>query len=234
MNEVITKETIKRLVKDVREIVNNPLTQHGIHYIHDDTNMLKGQALIIGPSETPYENGYYLFDIDYPSNYPHSPPKFTYYTNDGVTRFNPNLYKSGKVCISILNTWQGEQWTACLTISTTLLAICTTLNNNPLLNEPGVGKEHKDINKYTKIIEYKNYEVAICDMICNKNIKKNFKGLHHIMKENFIKNYNDIMKTFESRKIKTQILSTGLYSMTSKIDYDTTEERLKSIYEKLK
>lgn len=234
MNEVITKETIKRLVKDVREIINNPLTQHGIHYIHDDTNMLKGQALIIGPSETPYENGYYLFDIDYPSNYPHSPPKFTYYTNDGVTRFNPNLYKSGKVCISILNTWQGEQWTACLTISTTLLAICTTLNNNPLLNEPGVGKEHKDINKYTKIIEYKNYEVAICDMICSKNIKKKFKELHHIMKDNFIKNYNDIMKTFESRKIKTQILSTGLYSMTSKIDYDSTEERMKSIYEKLK
>ena len=71
-------------------------------------------------------------------------------------------------------------------------------------------------------------------MICSKNIKKKFKGLHHIMKDNFIKNYNDIMKTFESRKIKAQILSTGLYSMTSKIDYDSTEERMKSIYEKLK
>ena len=28
-------------------------------------------------------------------------------------RFNPNLYKDGKVCLSLLGTWpgaQGEQW----------------------------------------------------------------------------------------------------------------------------
>ena len=46
----------------------------------------------------------------YPTEYPFKPPKVTYKTNDGFTRFNPNLYKNGKVCISLLNTWQGEQW----------------------------------------------------------------------------------------------------------------------------
>ena len=63
VNTTVTRETIKRLAKDVREIMKNPLEEHGIHYIHNETHMLKGQALIIGPKDTPYENGYYFFDL---------------------------------------------------------------------------------------------------------------------------------------------------------------------------
>ena len=104
VNTMITRETIKRLAKDVREIMKNPLEEHGIYYFHNETDMLKGQALIIGPKDTPYENGYYFFELEFPADYPHNPPTVTYCTNDGMTRFNPNLYKSGKVCISVLNT----------------------------------------------------------------------------------------------------------------------------------
>ena len=46
-----------------------------------------------------------------------------YLTNDGKTRFNPNLYRNGKVCISLLNTWKGEQWTSCQTIESILLSL---------------------------------------------------------------------------------------------------------------
>jgi hypothetical protein len=56
----ITKETITRLIKDVKEIIKNPLDSHGIYYKHDDEDLLKGKALIIGPQGTPYENGFYL------------------------------------------------------------------------------------------------------------------------------------------------------------------------------
>ena len=58
----ITKETIKRLVKDVKELIKTPLTSHGIYYKHNNEDMLRGQAMIIGPSDTPYEHGYYFFD----------------------------------------------------------------------------------------------------------------------------------------------------------------------------
>ena len=59
----LSKETIKRLLKDVKEIIANPLVSHGIHYKHHDTNLLKGHALIIGPRDTPYAGGYYLFEF---------------------------------------------------------------------------------------------------------------------------------------------------------------------------
>ena len=46
---VIPKDTIKRLIKDIRGIIKNPLVSNGIYYKHDDENMMRGYALIIGP-----------------------------------------------------------------------------------------------------------------------------------------------------------------------------------------
>ena len=63
---VITRETIKRLVKDVSQLVKNPLTENGIYYVHDETDMLRGKACIVGPQNTPYAGGYYLFDFIFP------------------------------------------------------------------------------------------------------------------------------------------------------------------------
>jgi ubiquitin-protein ligase len=80
MTTFVSKETISRLLKDVKQILKNPLTENGIYYIHDDTDMLKGYALIIGPSDTPYFGGNYFFELNYPADYPHSPPKVKYWT----------------------------------------------------------------------------------------------------------------------------------------------------------
>jgi len=161
----VDKDTLRRIISDIREIKKNPLTSHGIYYEHDETDMMNGRALIIGPADTPYADGFYLFKLQFPTNYPHAPPTVDYCTNDGITRFNPNLYRNGKVCLSILNTWQGEKWSGCQTLSSVLLAICTVLNNEPLLNEPGILKTHPDFEKYNEILRYKNIEVAMFSML---------------------------------------------------------------------
>ena len=62
----ISKETIKRLVTDVRQIMKHPLHDNGIYYQHDQEDMLKGRAVIIGPKDTPYQYGYYLFYFKFP------------------------------------------------------------------------------------------------------------------------------------------------------------------------
>jgi|TARA_B110000046_G_C12965642_1_gene386565 ubiquitin-protein ligase len=234
VNQVIKKETIRRLVKDVREIIKNPLEEHGIYYFHNETDMLKGQAMVIGPKGTPYENGYYFFELDFPADYPHSPPKVTYFTNDGMTRFNPNLYKSGKVCISVLNTWRGEQWTACQTISSILLVLCTTLNNEPLLNEPGVRKNHRDYDSYHQIITYKNFRIAIVEMLKGTMVRRQFPLFSDIIKKNFVDNYNDIMKNLDTGQIENITLRTSLYNMTVSINYEKVKEELNTLYQKLK
>lgn len=72
------------------------------------------KALIVGPFETPYSIGCFEFDIFFPMNYPQEPPKVILKTTgNGTVRFNPNLYNCGKVCLSVLNTWNArpeEKW----------------------------------------------------------------------------------------------------------------------------
>jgi len=229
---IITKESITRLLRDVKQILKNPLTEQGIFYIHDDNDILKGYALIIGPSDTPYFGGYYFFELSYPTDYPHSPPKVKYCTNGENVRFNPNLYTSGKVCVSLLNTWRGDQWTSCQTISTILLTLCTLLCKNPLLNEPGVTSNHKDMTFYNEIIEYSNLRTAVCDILFRKEgvYLPFFENFYPFMKENFIKNVDKLLE-FSERKneeMKNQVVNfkTGYYSMSINVNYGQIIERL--------
>ena len=225
ISKVIPKDTLIRLLRDVKTLMKNPLTDNGIFYIHDDVEVLKGYAMIVGPKDTPYFGGYYLFSLNYPTDYPHSPPKVTYHTNGDGIRFNPNLYKCGKVCISLLNTWRGEQWTSCQTISSVLLTLCTLLCKDPLLNEPGVTNTHKDFATYSRIIEYKNIEIAYLHMI-NKDgrvFTPQFEVFYGYMKEYIHKNVDAIAENLEKYKNENprpEKVATGLYSMTTILDYN--------------
>jgi ubiquitin-conjugating enzyme E2 Z len=232
MSVFVSKETISRLLKDVKQILKNPLTENGIYYIHDDSDMMKGYALIIGPSDTPYFGGNYFFELNYPADYPHSPPKVKYWTNANNIRFNPNLYTCGKVCVSLLNTWRGDQWTSCQTISTVLLTLCTLLCNDPLLNEPGVDKKHIDMSNYTEIINFANMNIAICDIIEKKEgvFMPFFENFYPFIRENFIKNYDKLLE-FANKKneeFKQEIVNftTGYYNMNVNIDYNKVIHRL--------
>ena len=78
------------------------------------------------------------------------------------------MYRNGKVCLSLLNTWSGEQWTSCQTIRTILLNLVTLFHNKPLLNEPGITEKYKYFKEYNDIIKYSNYNTAIVSFLKNK------------------------------------------------------------------
>ncbi|KAI3876596.1 hypothetical protein MKX03_013298 [Papaver bracteatum] len=101
------------------------------------------RAVIVGAAETPYHDGLFFFDVYYPSEYPSTPPLVNYHAHN--LRINPNLYNSGKVCLSLLNTWDGdkvERWTPgksnMLQVLISIQAL--VLNEKPYFNEPGYEK----------------------------------------------------------------------------------------------
>ena len=154
---------LKRIILDITDLNKSPIDN--IYYFPDEDDITNGYALIIGPENTPYQYGNFLFYFEFTDQYPFSPPKVSYLSNDGVTRFNPNLYRNGKVCLSILNTWQGEKWSACQTIRSILITLQTVLNSEPLLNEPGIRRPTYDmeISLYNDIINYKSIDFTIVD-----------------------------------------------------------------------
>jgi ubiquitin-conjugating enzyme E2 Z len=193
---------------DVKEVLDEPMDH--IYYSHDEQNARKGYTMILGPAGTPYEYGFYFFELDFPPNYPFSPPTVLFKNYDGLTRFNPNLYINGKVCLSILNTWDGEKWSACQSIRTILLTLITLLNEEPLLNEPGITREHPNFASYHALIEYKNIEISILKYIQKPDLFYPFQVFHPIMVELFMQNAPKIIQKFHNRP--TQFLHLTLFN----------------------
>jgi len=225
------KTNQKRLLKDVIDIIKNPLEDNGIYYKHDENNMLCGYALIMGPEETLYNYGYYLFKFSFPTDYPFSPPKLTYLTNNGRTRFHPNLYITGKVCLSILNTWRGEQWTSCQTIRSVLLTLVTLFHNKPLLNEPGLTEKYKDFHKYNEIIQYENYNTSIISFLNKKISSELYDLFEEDIKKNYKKNKVNIKNNLiEKLDTKKKNVSINIYNkMSSNINYELLYKKFEDL-----
>ena len=134
--------------------------------------------------------------------------------------------------MSLLNTWRGEQWTSCQSISTVLLTLCTLLCNEPLLNEPGVTSSHCDITPYNEIIQFANLDIAVCDIITKKNgiYLPFFDNFYPFIKENFGKNYQKMVEFAENKLVtdykESKILKTSYYSMCVNVNYKKIIEKL--------
>jgi ubiquitin-conjugating enzyme E2 Z len=227
----MSSRAVKRIVLDYKEILDDPV-EH-IHYIHDENNVYKGYGLIIGPKDTPYEYGYYFFDFNFPENYPFSPPKVKFYTYDGNTRFNPNLYINGYVCLSILNTWEGEKWSSCQSIKSILNTLMITLNETPLLNEPGITTTHKDFTNYNKIIEYKNIDISILKYLEKSNLHYSFHLFHPIIIKYFNEHYEYLVNKIKDKE-NIQIQLTIYNNMSANLDYAQLLNKLTINYNKFK
>lgn len=160
----IAPQTKKRVLKDIQRAQEELMKEQGIWYHMNDSDMTKGLALIKGPQDTPYEACLLVFSFQFPSDYPFSPPKVLFLTTDGKTRFHPNLYVDGKVCLSILGTFSGPSWSGTQSLSSVLISLLGLLDNNPLSHEPAYGNgnlfdaRHRD---YADFVEHQMIKLML-------------------------------------------------------------------------
>jgi hypothetical protein len=106
-------------------------------------------------------------------------------------RFNPNLYNCGKVCLSLLGTWQGQPWVA---NESTMLQVLVSIQAlilvpHPMLNEPGwENRMHsKESNEYNAERKVATLKWAMLDQI--QHPKPGFEDitrLHFLLKRDEI------------------------------------------------
>jgi ubiquitin-conjugating enzyme E2 Z len=130
---------INRITKEIASIHKGSELSLAVACRDNDVRQLR--ALIVGPPDTPYEFGFFELAVKFPRDYPIKAPAVTCLTtNSGQTRFNPNIYAQGKVCLSILGTWpgeKGEEWSSAQGLESVLLSIQSLMSPNPWENEPG-------------------------------------------------------------------------------------------------
>lgn len=164
-----SQQCLLRIKRDIMTIYNEPPPCMCI--VPDKDDMTKIHALITGPFDTPYEGGFFYFLIRCPPDYPIRPPRVKLMTTgDGQVRFNPNLYKNGKVCLSIIGTWSGPVWSPAQSLSSILISIQSLMSEKPYHNEPGFERERNpgDAMRYNEIIRHETLRVAVCDMLEGK------------------------------------------------------------------
>ena len=118
----------KRISKELQDLRNDPLANCSAG--PTDDNLFDWQATIMGPEKSPYHGGIYFLNIQFPSNYPFKPPRIYFTTKI----YHPNINSSGSICLDIL----ANNWSPALTISKTLLSICSLLTD-PNPDDPLVG-----------------------------------------------------------------------------------------------
>ena len=103
----------KALMREARSLQGGQLPLHpdaAIFVRQDEGSMAVLRAVITGPVETPYALGLFTFDIFCPPEYPSIAPLVHFCTTAGGTvKFNPNLYHDGKVCLSLIGTFNAWQ-----------------------------------------------------------------------------------------------------------------------------
>jgi ubiquitin-protein ligase len=172
------------------------------YYCPDESNIKKGHLMIMGVENTPYFGGFYFFDHTFAENHPFSPYKWTFLSNDGRTRFNPNLYQingNGKVCLSILNTWSESTWSEAQLFSSVIESIRAHLFcDKPLINEPGYSDKDPRNEIYNRILFYQNLNFNVYSNIVHT--PKYAEPFKKIMIDNFNKNKDYFKKYIDDNK----------------------------------
>ena len=156
----------KRIIKDVHTMMSEEMSSFGVYYFYEEVNVKKGTALVFGPPDTPYEDCPLFFSVIIPNDYPFVSPVVLISSSDGQTRFHPNLYVNGKVCLSILGTYSGPSWASTLNIGSVFKSIVSLLDKNPIVNEPGWEKytlDHSLAKDYAEWIEYRLLEMIVTE-----------------------------------------------------------------------
>lgn len=89
-------------------------------------------------------------------------------------RINPNLYNSGKVCLSLLNTWSGSGQEKWIPKQSTILQVLVSiqgliLNSEPYFNEPGYAATSGTPEGEKLSLQYNENTFFLClkTMVCS-------------------------------------------------------------------
>jgi ubiquitin-conjugating enzyme E2 A len=85
------------------------------------------EAVIVGPPDTPFEDGTFKLKLEFTEEYPNKPPTVKFLSK----MFHPNIYNDGSICLDILQ----NRWSPTYDVSAVLTSVQSLLDE-PNPNSP--------------------------------------------------------------------------------------------------
>jgi len=157
--------TSKLLANQLRGILNEPVEGFTVE-LSNESNLFDWIVWIEGPKDTYYEGGVFQLSLHFPKDYPMSPPELKFVSDF----WHPNVFTTGKVCMSILHppgedAMSGElpeeRWLPTQSVTTIILSLLSLLND-PNCSSPA---------NVDASVEWHNHRVAFKNR-CAKLVEK--------------------------------------------------------------
>jgi ubiquitin-conjugating enzyme E2 S len=104
-NENISPKVLHLVLRQLAGLQQEKLD--GVYFLENPEDPLDIQAVIGGPTETPYEGGAYRVKIVLGAEFPNQPPRAFFMTKI----FHPNISANGDVCVNTLKRdWDPQNW----------------------------------------------------------------------------------------------------------------------------
>jgi ubiquitin-protein ligase len=232
---IYSMQANKRLIKDIQTMISDEMSSMGVYYSYEDANIKRGTALIFGPEDTPYEFCPLFFSVAIPNDYPFTSPVVLMISSDGKTRFHPNLYVNGKVCLSILGTYTGPSWASTLNIGSVFKSIVSLLDKNPIVNEPGWESytlESAFAREYSEWVEYHLLEMIVVEYGQFKiGTNPSWKLFQEVFEKVWTDRWSRIKKKIASRAetVGSKTYKKIPYGMGGEVNWNTLLERAESL-----
>jgi len=126
-----SSSAVRALSMELKGLQMTPV--EGFTVTVDDDNMFAWTVAIFGPPCTLYQGAYFKALLNFPTNYPYSPPTMRFVSKV----WHPNVYENGDLCVSILHPpvddphsgeLACERWNPTQNVRTILLSVISLLN----------------------------------------------------------------------------------------------------------
>jgi len=159
-----------KIIKDLRSLQEEPIEGVFCELLHE-ANVFEWRIYFEGPEGSPYQGGIFEANMTFPKDYPMNPPKLAL-----VSEFwHPNVFKDGRVCISILHSpgndplsgeLAEERWMPTQTVATIMLSFQSMLSDPNISSPANVDastmwrdRRQEFIEKCAKLVQSANLTV---------------------------------------------------------------------------